>query len=139
MTGFERVWQLIRQLHKVSSDGKIDWQSSAARGTYMVAFPRYAVDIREEENFNNSTNCILRIFDGEGNVIDELSDEQLSRELPDTESHKVWKTMDSLFSMARSRALGVDAALDSILSVLTDLEGPSRVRAPEITDDDVPF
>jgi hypothetical protein len=114
----EKFLYLLGRLLEKSRKGEIPWQESAEDGAYQAAFPNYAVRIlsRERRIAEGITHdYVLQIYSGEGKLLDEVDDEQLTEQAP-----RSFQGMKELHSLARGKALGVHKALDEILSALGD-------------------
>jgi len=164
MTSFEKVWELLKKLRKLSTSDKLEWEKSINAGVYQVSFPQYTVCIYKRDGNDEADDYYLQITNEDGEIVEETNDVVLLQSLPKLGS-EVYKTFAALFSMARSRALGVDAALLSLsksLDAMDDSKGvdlPTFEELPKrgesesrpggkgqpdpfgtgITDDDVPF
>src|SRR5438132_13026494 len=90
--------------------GSIPWDQSAERGVYQVAFPGYGVQIRRVKD-----DFVLSVLNEEGTVIEVFDDTQVPvGEFTDGP----FSAMLELYERARRQALGVEEALDFIISEL---------------------
>ncbi|MGA2588417.1 MAG: hypothetical protein ABSH32_00745 [Bryobacteraceae bacterium] len=118
MTAEEKVWQLIRRLVEKTAQGNVVWEATAAQNTFQTSFPQYSVRVAELDRPNyRGPEYVLEMLDGNGNVIERVDDVDIQNAVP-MESMEVGKTMHDLYRAARRHALGVDTALDSLLSEL---------------------
>ena len=118
MTAEEKVWQLIQRLTEKTDQGAVVWEATAAQNTFQTSFPQYSVRIVDLDNQDyRSPQYILEMLDGNGNVIERLDDVDIQNSVP-METIVVRKTMHDLYRAARRHAMGVDSALDSLLSEL---------------------
>ena len=104
----EKLVELIETLAEKSEAGALKWEATAGSNSYQTNFPRYTVAVSEfgyeEPEYS------LTITNEQG----ELMETVLESDLP-TETHQQLKTV---FNGARRKVMGVDRALDEILSSL---------------------
>lgn len=110
---------LIRRLH--SRAASMAWEKTEEAGTYESEAAEFAIQISESAEADPLYT--LRLFDGEGTLLDEFSDEDLteflSKEAP-TEGSEMFTLMQDVHRAARRSAMGVDRAIDAILVALGD-------------------
>lgn len=125
----DKVRSFIEKLAARTEQGKVSWERTADDGVYQASFPNYTVHVltRHNPERRDETDYVLQIKDEDGAVIEDVSDETLSIRTGDPIS----KIMGAMFRQARRKALGVDKAVDAILSAL----GPDEA----LSDDDVRF
>ena len=103
---------LVRQLLALSRAGKIAWSRSAEPGTFQSVFEQYTVQILGVPP--NGIDLLIRIFDGHGKIIEEISD----REMAEATGSFYFQTMYELYTLAHHSALSANRALDALLSLL---------------------
>ena len=103
----EKLIALIETLAEKSAAGALEWEEAASPNSYQTNFPHYTVTILE---FNYGESYELTITNEQG----ELMETVLDPDFP-TGTHQLLKTV---FSGARRTVMGVDSALDEILSSL---------------------
>ena len=111
-----RLGKLIQLLHQRTDEKKIVWEQTIDEDVYQVAFPRYIIQIGYKSvtrGFEEETDYFIRILNEDNKTIEEATDIDLESEL-----ENAYKTMENLHRSARRQAMGVDKALDSILSNL---------------------
>jgi hypothetical protein len=112
-----RLVKLIRLLQQRTNDQKIFWEQTVEENTYQVAFPNYILQIgyrmKSENPFTDEIDYFIRILDENNKIIEEATDDDLKPELGNA-----YQIMDNLHRSARRQAMGVDKAIDSILSDL---------------------
>ena len=117
----DKLVTLARRLHKQSRAGNVAWEKTDEEGVYEADFADYAVQLSEV--VDEEPIYFIRIFDREGVLLEEFSDEDLTellnRETP-TEPSVMFELMAETFRKARRAAMGVDGAVDTILSALGD-------------------
>jgi hypothetical protein len=102
-----------------SNEGKVRWEKTVDSGEYQAAFPHYSV--RTFSRFNTEADVedyFLQIFNDEGELVEEISDGEFSLMLGPTAVPSGFKVMKDLYEVARRTAMGVEAALDTILAEL---------------------
>lgn len=105
---------LIRQLLVLSRAGKISWNRATESGAFQIALDKYTIQILVSTP--NSIDLLVRIFDGSGTVIEEISD----AEMAEATGCFYFEIMYELHTLARRSALGADKAIDSLLSLLDE-------------------
>ena len=103
----EKLIALIETLAEKSETGALEWEAAASPNSYQTNFPHYTVAICE---FKFGKLYELRITNDQG----ELMETALDSDFP-AGTHQRLKTV---FSGARRKVMGVDSALDEILSSL---------------------
>ena len=113
----EKLVTLVRKLH--ARGGSVAWDKTDEEDTFEADFAGFAVQISETED--GEPIYTLRIFDDAGALLDELTDEDLTEILNQTEPTEpavMFALMQDIHRAARRSALGVDKAIDTILSAL---------------------
>ena len=105
----EKITQLITKLVERTEEGKITWEETAEAGTYQTSFPEYSIQVRQTWH-EEGAEAFLRLYNQEGKIIEQLSSDSLPR--PDS------RTLLELYNAARRNAMGVEAAVTSILNFL---------------------
>ncbi|MCF5044146.1 hypothetical protein GIW79_27235 [Pseudomonas sp. PA-7-1E] len=106
-----KIVRLIQGIVRQTNAGKIDWEVTETEDVFQASFPNYSIRLSYDES-NLGTDYWLTIMNGEGVVIESVSDVQIKTELEGS-----YKIMEGLYSDARRVALGVDKALDDLLSM----------------------
>jgi hypothetical protein len=117
----EKFVTLARRLQ--TKAGGIEWEKTDEDGTYETDFAGFGVQIAEIDEEGEETIYVLRIFDQEGVLLDEFSDEDLTEILNlknPTEPSEMFELMQDIHRAARRSAMGVERAIDTILSALAD-------------------
>lgn len=111
---FNKAFNLVKKIHEKTLNGDIQWEETEREGIYQAAFPNYSVRICEKPSMNGySMNYILSIFNGEGKLVEDITDIDLSQDHSDSDT-----LMQELYRAARSIAMGVETAIDDILTSL---------------------
>ena len=109
-----KLISLIRQLHKKTLEGKISWETTAARATFSASFSDYSIELNYlEDDFEDSIR--ISIYNNEGRLIEKTDNSEFKiGDLPKLS----FDYLSEIFNMARRQAMGADAAIDSIISEL---------------------
>ena len=105
----EKLIALIETLAEKSETGTLEWEAAASRNSYQTNFPHYTVTISEYHD-TESPEYELTIKNDLGELM-----ETVDSDFPLASTRHLLKTM---FSGARRKVMGVDSALDEILSSL---------------------
>jgi len=114
---YPRMATLVSKLSLKTQAGEVRWEETGEERTYQASFPGYAVHV-----FPRGEDYILQIFNDDGNLIEEVSDRDLTSYMGNA-----YIQMKELYELARRNAMGVEQALDKILSCLDG------------EDDDIPY
>jgi len=134
MTIEEKMWNLISKLDEMTGKEKLDWKTTQGKRSFQVDFEKFTVRISEEDRPQEGEDYdqivqdyVISVFDGTGTLVERASDVTIQTSLKTLAPGKAFQTMRKLYDRARRFALGVDEALDSLLTSLKEL------------DDDIPF
>ena len=94
-------------------EARIDWTISADNVSILTAFPSFGVSIRKQ-----GIDYALTIFDKSGEVVETVRDPAVTPYLP-----TAYTLMGEIYDRGRRNALGIDAAIDSLLDELPDSNG----------------
>lgn len=142
----DKLHTFVRTLKARTEEGKINWQPTVEEAVYQAAFPNYLVKIwmRQSVHDHQGEDICIAILNKDGTVIEEFDDITLGG----TGFDRPFPLMELLYRLARRRAMGLDKALDEILTALSPVESELPVESARpsgedfnqgITDDDVPF
>ena len=123
-----KLAKFIERLYNNTLEGKVRWDETSQEDVFQLSFPDYTLKIYDDRDSTGNTLYILQILNEEGKVIEDISDEDIQDQLTNA-----FSTMQSLFERARSQAMGLDKALDDIMSYLPTDDGNGT------SSDDVPF
>src|SRR5689334_5127860 len=107
----EKLVALLRQLHKRTMEGKLDWEETTFRNFYQVAFPEYVVKIGPSQE----GELVLRLFNKDNILMEEMSENQIHPGIFDAAT-----TMRELYKAAKRKALNTEKALDDLLAALEE-------------------
>jgi len=129
MTVDEKVWKLAQLLHDKTGSGKIKWDRSPSKNSFLTAFPNYSVQISEGWGIQGvqlsplvasavPKHYSISIFNEDGGLVEQAGDPTIKANVngasPDPNA-----LMAELYSMARRSAVGADAALDELIAELS--------------------
>lgn len=116
-----KLAKIIVKLLERTKAGSVPWEETGKQEVFQAAFPGYTIQVfsRENENDPDVLDYVVRIVNEEGNVLEEVADPELSDVM-----EKPLETMKELYAVARRSALGVDEALNRILSSLEEKDVP---------------
>ncbi len=113
---YPQMVYLVQKLYRRTDDGSVEWEATEIEGVFQAPFPEYTVRLSMQSpdgHVPGSEDYVLSIFDARGLEIEEVSDVDLAEDLADS-----YEVMRHLYRAARRKAMGVDQALDSLLSSL---------------------
>jgi len=113
---YPQMVYLVQKLYRRTDDGSVEWEETEIEGVFQAPFPEYTVRLSMQSpdgHVPGSEDYVLSIFDARGLEIEEVSDVDLAEDLADS-----YEVMRHLYRAARRKAMGVDQALDSLLSSL---------------------
>jgi hypothetical protein len=128
MANTEKQLALIQQLLGRTKDGSLRWERTTQRGTYMVAFPDYAIRISGESH-DVRTAYSLRVYDAAGNITVEIGGNRMATHVyPDElDYEEVRGPLAELYEAASQ--VGdheADRAIDAVLAELKRLQPAER-------------
>ena len=113
---YPKMLYLVQRLYRRTDAERVEWEETEIEGVFQAAFPEYSVCLSmqlPDGHGPGSEDYVLSIFNARGLKIEEVSDVDLAEDLADS-----YEVMKHLYGAARRKAMGVDQALDSILSAL---------------------
>ena len=113
-----RLAKMIYLLQQRTDEQKIVWENTVFEDVYQVAFPSHVVQVGHripdpDSAFRDEEVYFIRILDEQHTMIEEATNVHLKDELENS-----YRTMENLYRSARGQAMGVDKAINSILSEL---------------------
>ena len=112
-----KVYELVGRLLEKTRRGELAWEVTPSREAFLTVLGAFAVKIFFVlDKSGKDATLALSVSDSEGRAIETSRDVDLANRLGPTVP--VMQTMRDLYAEARRSALGVDAALDQILSEL---------------------
>jgi hypothetical protein len=107
----KRLLELANLIYEKTRTGEITWEKTTFPEGFQTSFPKYSVVIRKP---SSSPLPRLFLYNGKGELIEEFS----SGVMVQVSGAGGVRLMDELYELARRRAMGVDQALDELLSEL---------------------
>ena len=120
----EKLIEFVTKLEAKTLSGNVKWEETAATDVFQATLSSFVIRICRSEARDGSTDLEIDLVSKDGTIIESLSDGQFLRmvrkyqsagALLEVNAHGV---MESIFTSARRMALGVDKALDDVLSEL---------------------
>lgn len=112
---YPKFAMLVRKLHEKTIGAELEWEPTDEDGVFQVAFPEFTIRVSMHQVSDVDVYYLISIHDSRGNLIEQVNDEQLKEDIPDS-----YVLMKAMYEAARRKALGVDEALDNILSQLEE-------------------
>ncbi|TET14545.1 MAG: hypothetical protein E3J81_06515 [Dehalococcoidia bacterium] len=113
---YPKMVYLVQRLYRRTDAEGMEWEETEIEGVFQAAFPEYSVRLSMQlldGHVLGSEDYVLSIFSARGLKIEEVSDVDLAEDLADS-----YEVMKHLYGTARRKAMGVDQAIDLILSCL---------------------
>ena len=101
---------LFKKIEKLTLSGKLDWVPTEKYDVFQTSFPNFSLRI-----YPQADDYVISIFNSEGVELESATDEELSNFLNES-----YSKMRSLHAAARGYSLGVEQALDEILTELDE-------------------
>jgi hypothetical protein len=102
---YDKLVEFANLVYEKTKNGEITWEKTPQEGVFQTSFPKYSVMVRN----HSFAGPVFSILDDYGEVIEELSYAAATNSGLD---------MDLLAELARRQAMGVEQALDELLSEL---------------------
>lgn len=114
----EKYLLLLQKLERKTSRGEADWQPTVSETAFLISFSNYSLVI-ERLWMGNDEEVRLQLRDQAGNVVDTVTEAELAA-ASNLEGREFYQWLNGVYDSARRRALGIEAALDSVLDDLND-------------------
>jgi len=108
--------QLIQRLIKRTEDGTANWEPTSRDGVFALSLSDFTVRLSALQSGGGSPLIHFEIVNSLGTVVDKFTDADAGHELDD--AGEFFKRSENMYDLARRKAFGVDAALDSLLAEL---------------------
>ena len=121
-----KLIQLVKSIEKRTKEGALIWESTAANNEFQSTLASVVIRIRRDATGDAGFDFVISLFDSNGAELESLSDRDLKKMLAKSAYayepglSDAYELMESVFKNAKRKALGVDAALDQMLSDLHD-------------------
>jgi hypothetical protein len=114
MTTEEKIARIVQRLHAKTAAKEIKWERTSRSDVFQTALPNYVVKVSTTPSDQSmGLDYVVSIVDASGAVLESASDVDVTKVFT-----QAYPMMKDLYEMARRSALGVDAALDSLLAEL---------------------
>jgi S-adenosylmethionine hydrolase len=118
----EKLVELVRRIENKTAIGVLKWETTASENEFQTTLSSYVIQIQSKFSRDGDHDFTLNIIDGFGNAIESVSDTELARMANEfgllKSSGESYRLMEKIFVKAKRQALGVDSAIDNILSEL---------------------
>ena len=111
-----KIGKFVELLYRKTIENTQRWGKTATANEFTTAFPNYSVTISPYVDDWNSTSFRIFIYNSDGEMIDDITQGDVADQLKNPSD-----IFRELYEHARMQAMGVDAALDEMIS---DLEVP---------------
>ena len=122
----EKLVEMVSKIDEKTSQTGLGREKTTNENEFQTILGRFVVRIREdylpEQDGNDYT---LTVTDNNGTVLESLTDSELANMLKRVRTNYIpnaFQVMRSIFKNAKRQAMGVDQAIDDILS---ELDNPS--------------
>jgi hypothetical protein len=116
----KKLVSLIKRLKEKTLKGTISWEKTVEEGVFQASFPDYAVTIGQERR-EDTWDYVFRIYNDKGELVEVVAERDFS---PEDFGIRPYDFIDEIYVVARRTAMGVDQAIDSILSALGSMDVP---------------
>jgi hypothetical protein len=116
-----KIVTLVSKLETNTISNALIWEATAETQEFQTTLANFVVRICEQFDPEDPVHpdYIIKIIDSEGNVMESTTNVDLAKMEHKTFGQRhPYEVMQSIFKMAKRQALGVDKAIDSILSEL---------------------
>ena len=115
-----KMWALVERLAVKTAEGRLVWESTSGKGVFQTSLPKYTVRISEEPNrHTEGMDYVMSIHDSSGSNIERVSDVDLAP-TAGAKGEDAFSVMRGLYKEAKRAALGVDKAVDEIITALDE-------------------
>lgn len=104
------------KIYNKSQEGSLSWKPTVEERTFELQLPSGTFSITE-----NGEDYLIQIMNADGVVIEYIWDKDIDPVIDGEPSYPVLK---SLYTLARSKALGLDKTIDDMLKYLNDTDVP---------------
>lgn len=113
----DKIKKIAAALLAKTQASELEWEETETEDVFQVAFSGHSIRVRHKPTQTfNANHYFLAIHNEQGAMIEEAGDFEVDgAPYPATESPRMLK---DLYERARRKAMGVDKALDDILSEL---------------------
>lgn len=110
---YPKIAKLVHALEVQTENGSLQWGTTEKSDMFQASFPRYSVRLYTKNNNPIEFDYVLQILNDLGEIVEEVSDPDLVDVMQNP-----YSKMRDLHESARRSAMGVESALDEILSFL---------------------
>lgn len=111
---YQKIAKLVDLLVQNTKSNNVEWDKTELSNEFQASFADYSVRLAHIES-ELEDEYVIKIYDWAGDVMEEVSDVQLKELIRDP-----YRRMKEMYEIARRKVMGVEDALDSIISKLED-------------------
>jgi hypothetical protein len=116
----EKEILLVRSIYEKSELGVLDWERTAIDDVFQVSFSASSIEIAGNETGEFDQQVFrLNIYNERGDIIKSFPEDELYRDFENGHNY-----LEKIYTLARSKALKIDEAIDNILEDLNNLDLP---------------
>ncbi len=115
----QKAAQFVTKLHNRTLAGELPWEETETADVFQVSFADFSVRIVKEAG-----DIVIAIHNSQGRLLDSVADPDLVDALP----QQAYPFCEELYQSARGYAMGVEQALDSLISQLSESDSDSISR-----------
>ena len=129
---------LVNTIMRRTEEGRIPWTATSTENAFEASFPKNTLRIVKEEGVDRETGedySVVRvdILDITGRTIDSIYPYTVRKQVS-----KPWEATEGLFNRAREQALGINEAVDGLLSELGGAVPLDKGKGDDL-EDEIPF
>jgi hypothetical protein len=116
---------MAEKIEQRSEGGTLNWEKTASDYEFQATLSSFVIRIRCNVT-NEGADYVLSLTDNQGVNLESISDVELTKMIKRTGvySKSAFDLMENIFKNAKRHALGVEKALDDILTELNDVPPP---------------
>ncbi|HWC61011.1 MAG TPA: hypothetical protein VHC44_15055 [Verrucomicrobiae bacterium] len=125
----EKIAEMVLKIDEKTAQTGLSWEKTTKENEFQAVLGRWVVRIREDYLPQDDANdYTLSITDYNGTQLESLTDSDLVgifKRVSNTLGRNAYQTMRNIYKNAKRQAMGVDQAVDEILSELNSQNPPS--------------
>lgn len=118
----QKILELVHKIRVKSESGGLKWEKTASENVFQATLGNFVIRIsRYSSSETPDPDYFISIIDKDGITLESIGDTEISR----MQGTMAWfggmppfQVMESIFKHAKRQSLGVDKAIDDILSEL---------------------
>jgi hypothetical protein len=110
----EKFYTLLEKIYLKTNEGSLKWKPTVEENTFEIKLNSGTFSIMK-----SGDDYLIQILNADGVVIDYYWNKEIDGKILGDNSHTV---LTSLYTLARSKALGLDKTIDAMLKNLNDMD-----------------